>query len=242
MSVAAGSRPRSALVTGAGQGLGHALCQLYLSRGWRVFPVVRNPAATAGFQDAPVDLCHPVVADVGNDDAMSVISRAVASRTASLDLLVNNAGVGGGATCLAEVRPDEISRLVEVHCVGAVRCTQAVLPQLLAGPGAKVVNVSSRWGSLSRGAAGTLGADVASYSYRIAKAAQNMATVCLSSELGREGVLVCALHPGEFRSALNPDATMSAEAAARRVAERVDRLQPGDHGKWYDVEGGEIAW
>jgi NAD(P)-dependent dehydrogenase (short-subunit alcohol dehydrogenase family) len=242
MTTGPGPGARSALVTGASRGLGHALSQLYLRKGWTVFPLVRRAAAAAGFRDAPADRCHPIVADVGCDDAIAVISSAIEMRTTSLDLLVNNAGVAGESVHLGEVPPQEISRLLDVHCLGVIRCTQAVLPQLVASDGAKVVNVSSRWGSLSRNAAGTLGADVASYSYRIAKAAQNMVTVCMSQELGREGIVVCALHPGEFQSALNPDAQMSPEAAARRVAQRVDGLHQVDHGKWYDVDGGEIGW
>jgi NAD(P)-dependent dehydrogenase (short-subunit alcohol dehydrogenase family) len=233
---------RFALVTGASRGLGHALCQLYLSRGWTVFPLVRRAAATAGFRDAPVDRCHPIIADVGSDDAISVISSAVATTTTSLDLLINTAGVAGDSVHIGEVAPEEIDLLLNVHCLGVIRCTQAVLPQLVARDGAKVVNVSSRWGSLYGNAVGAFGADVPSYSYRIAKAAQNMVTVCLSQELGREGIVVCALHPGQFRSGLNPDAQVPPEAAARRVAQRIDGLHRADHGKWYDVDGGEIPW
>ena len=237
----AGRATRSVLVTGAGRGLGHELCQVYLRRGWTVFPLVRTAASAAGFRTAPAGRCHPIVADVRSDDAMADVSSAVAARTTGLDLLVNNAGIAGDAVQLASVTPLEVSQLIDVHCLGALRCTRAVLPQLVAPPGATVVNVSSQWGSLSR-SDGRLPVGGASYSYRIAKAAQNMLTVCMSEELGPLGVVVCALHPGEFRSSVNPESAVSAAAAAGRVARWADGVRETHGGRWYHVDTGAIAW
>lgn len=235
MTAPAGDGSRSALVTGAGQGLGHELCQVYLRRGWTVFPLVRRDAAVARFRSTPAGRCHPIVADLRREETIGVVRAAVATRTDRIDVLVNNAGVPGESVHLATVPPREIGRLLDVHCLGVVRCTQAVLPQLRASGGAKVINVTSRLGSLSRNAAGEFGAESVSYAYRIAKAAQNMLTICMSQELGREEIIVCALHPGQFRTALNPEAALSPAVAAQRVVRWIDRLRPADRGTWHDT-------
>lgn len=234
--------PARAMVTGAGQGLGYELCRIYLSRGWTVFPVVRTQAAAARYSRAPAGRCHPIVADLGHDDAGGAVRAAVTSRADRVDLLVNSAGIPGDAVELALVTPQELHRLLDVHCVGVVRCTQAVLPELMASNRARVINVTSRVGSLSRNATGEFASESISYSYRIAKAAQNMLTVCMSEELGRKGIVVCAVHPGTFRSRLNPDAKPAPAAAAQRMVRWVDGVQQTDHGTWHDTDGGLIRW
>src|SRR5439155_21690595 len=98
------------------------------------------------FRSAPADRCHPIVADVRCDDAIPVVSSAVATRTARLDLLINNAGIAGESVHLATVTPQEIRQLLDVHCLGAVRGTQAVLPQLMASDAARAINVTPQWG------------------------------------------------------------------------------------------------
>jgi NAD(P)-dependent dehydrogenase (short-subunit alcohol dehydrogenase family) len=234
--------PPSAVVTGASRGLGGELCSVLLRRGWRVFPVLRRPEALARFAAAPAARCHPVVADLASDDAIETVHQAVRAHADALDVLVNNAGAPGAGTRLATVSPAEIAALVDVHCLAAVRATRAVLPLLLARPASRVVNVSSRVGSLERNAAGAFAGEPLSYSYRIAKAAQNMLTLCMSQELGPQGVVVCALHPGEFRSDLNPEGEESASSAAERIATWLGPLDAGAHGRWHDPRVGVLPW
>lgn len=76
-----------------------------------------------------------------------------------------------------------------------------------------------------------------SYSYRVAKAAQNMLSVCLSEEFAPKGVQVAAVHPGQFMSSTAAsDADMSAGEAARELVQwieswegelEVQLIQPG---------------
>lgn len=233
--------PGAVLVTGAGRGLGLELCRLYLARDWTVFPLVRDEAAAARWRASTAERCHPVVADLRDDGAVETVRTAVAG-TDRLSLLINSAGVPGGPAVLACVDPREVAELVETHCCGVLRCTQAVLPLLRAAGDAKVINVTSRTGSLARNARGEFDPESVSYSYRIAKAAQNMLTVCMSRELRREGIVMCALHPGEFRTALNPDAERTPADAARRVTSFVERLRPADHGGWFDADSGVVPW
>ena len=209
---------------------------------WLVFPLVRAGHSVGLFEAATGGSCHPIVADLRSDEALAVIAGAVSARTDRLEVLINNAGVPGASSTLEALNSRELTELLEVHCVGAVRCTKAVLPMLRAGLRPRVVNVTSRTASLARNAADEFVGETISYSYRIAKAAQNMLTLCMSDELAASGVVVCALHPGEFATALNPDGKESAAVAAKRIVPFVEELGPDDHGRWYDSRRRLMPW
>jgi NAD(P)-dependent dehydrogenase (short-subunit alcohol dehydrogenase family) len=231
----------SVLVTGASRGLGYELCRLYWRAGWTVFPLIRS-IDDVSYHRSPVDgRYRPIVADLEQDSSVDAIEDVVSS-TGRLDLLINNAGIPGSAAQLELVTTSELRQLFDVHCLAVVRCTQAALPALKASAQPVVVNVTSRLGSISRNSAGEFDADAPSYSYRIAKSAQNMLTVCLARELAQRGITICAIHPGEFRSQLNPDAAVSAGQAAHRVAQRISGLRHQDHGKWFDLDGKVLPW
>jgi NAD(P)-dependent dehydrogenase (short-subunit alcohol dehydrogenase family) len=227
----------TAMITGAGRGLGAELCRAYLRRGWQVLGVVRDAPSTE-----PPERYHPIVVDVAAAGAGSMIERSAAALTSHLDVLVNNAGIGGEADRLTDVSSAELSALWAVHCLGTVQCTQAVLPLLRASAWPKVVNVTSRVASFTRWEAGEFAGERISYAYRMAKAAQNMATLAMSQELGPHGVVVCAVHPGEFASGLNPDGSEEASVVAARLVEWVDGLDSADNGGWFDPRYGRIPW
>lgn len=227
------------LVTGAGRGFGRALAQEYLRRGWTLYPLVRDPGAAEKF--AAVPACRPIVADVAADGVEEAIAAALGEHDEALDLLVNNAGSIRKLRGLAATTPADLEALFRVHCVGALRCVRAALPWLRRSAGATVVDVTSRFGSIGRTAAGEFRGI---YSYQIAKAAQNMLSVCLDHELRAEGIRVFAVHPGRLRTAAGAvDADTEPAIAARRFADWVDRVGRDAPCGCHDLMGGGlIEW
>ncbi|MET0397025.1 MAG: SDR family NAD(P)-dependent oxidoreductase [Longimicrobiaceae bacterium] len=235
----AGAPRLAAVITGASRGLGYELAREYATRGWLVFPVCRREVDARRLADA--FQCHPVVCDLA-DPAAPGIGEAVGPRTARVDLLVNGAGLPGRATEAARLDAGELRSLLEVHCVAAARCLRELLPLLRAARPGKVINVTSRVGSIERNARGDFDGEGISYAYRIAKSAQNMLTLALSRELRPPEVLVCAVHPGEFRSGLNPDGPEDAASVAARLAAWIDAVGPAEHGRCHDPRTGVIPW
>jgi NAD(P)-dependent dehydrogenase (short-subunit alcohol dehydrogenase family) len=233
--------PRSALVTGASRGLGYELTRLLAGRGWVVHPLCRTREQADRLASVLPPVCRPVVADVTDAAAGESVRAALADRGPALDLLVNNAGVFGAGSTLSAVRPEEVADLLNVHCLGALRCTQAAAPFLRVGRAPAVVNVSSRFGSVPRNLAGEFLPLNVSYSYRIAKAAQNMLTVCLSLEPGLKGVTVCAVHPGRFATG-KLVANQTAPEAASRVADWIEQITPAFNGTFHDLDAGTVGW
>jgi NAD(P)-dependent dehydrogenase (short-subunit alcohol dehydrogenase family) len=161
----------------------------------------------------------------------------------ALDVLINNAGSRGYLFSIDDVPEEEITELFEVHCLGALRATRSALPFLRRSAAPLVVNLTSRLGSIGRTSAGDFSGQRISYSYRIAKAAQNMLTLCLHQELGLEGVAVCAVHPGLLLTESGPpDAATSAEEGARRLADWILSADSSVSGTYRELDSGYSEW
>jgi NAD(P)-dependent dehydrogenase (short-subunit alcohol dehydrogenase family) len=234
---------RRVLITGASRGLGQALVACYHGRGWQTLALVRAEADAAALRQGWPG-CHAIVADVGRDDVAASIAAALQEHGQRLDLLINNAGHDAGGRRIDDVVPGDVTALVEVHCVGALRCVLAALAALRATSGAKIVNVTSRLGSMGRFAAGDFAHLRVTYAYRIAKAAQNMLTQALGQELGLEGIGVYGVHPGKIRTAIAaPDAVLSPREAAERMADWIEAADATMSGRCYDLDlDAELAW
>jgi NAD(P)-dependent dehydrogenase (short-subunit alcohol dehydrogenase family) len=223
------------LITGAGRGFGRAVLEEYLGRGWTAFPLVRDTRVAESLSRAG---SHPIVADVASSEADGVIAAALDARGEPLDLLVNNAGSIRKLRGLASTEPEDLEGLFRVHCIGALRCTKAALPWLRRATRPLVVNVTSRFGSIERTAAGEFRGI---YSYNVAKAAQNMLTACLDQELRAEGIRVFAVHPGRLRTSVGAaDADTEPEAAARALADWVERIDRDAPCACHDLMGGGV--
>jgi NAD(P)-dependent dehydrogenase (short-subunit alcohol dehydrogenase family) len=228
------------LITGSSRGLGYHLHRVLVERSWQTFPLVRNERDASALKQRHPDCC-PVITDVACDSAVADIRRALHGRVRRLDVLVNNAGFGGTARRVEDVTSEELLGLLQVHCLGAMRCTKAVLPLL--EPGSKVVNVTSRLGSMARNAGGHYPPGSFSYTYRIAKAAQNMFTLCLSQQLRERSVAVYGIHPGRLLTASAAhDADTRPELAAERLADWIESATLEMSGMLFEPTKGEIPW
>lgn len=234
---------RSIMITGAHRGFGRALTRAYLDAGARVYPLVRDRSHADELRSQGAEFCIPLVGDVRDDAVMETIRLTLDAHGGRLDMLVNNAGASGRGMDLETLGADALLGQFDLHCAGAMRCTRAALPYLEKSGRGIVVNLSSRLGSLGKNAAGDFSPGAYSYDYRIAKAAQNMLSLCLNQELSPRGVGVCALHPGRLRTdSGSPDADIDAAAAADRFVELFSTMDSGAGGRFFDLFGGELPW
>lgn len=188
------------LITGSSRGLGYELLKKYHLNGYFVFPVIRNQIDAKKISDVFQDRCHVIKTDICLDSAKNTITEEVKKFTDRLDIVINNAGIPGKEYEIAKVDSKEINELFNVHCLGVIRTVQATLPFLKKSLNPRIINVSSRLGSLSKMASDEFKIRKFFYSYRIAKASQNMLTICLHNELNPIGFHVSAIHPGKLRT------------------------------------------
>jgi NAD(P)-dependent dehydrogenase (short-subunit alcohol dehydrogenase family) len=134
------STPKIALVTGGGSGLGRVIAAALLAAGHEVVVAGRTRATLDSVAGA-----DPFVADVTDADAVAALFDHVASRYGRLDLLVNNAGVFGPGTPVAEVSDEDWQAVVDVNLTGSFRCARAAFRLMAAQDprGGRIINNGS---------------------------------------------------------------------------------------------------
>lgn len=229
------------MITGASRGFGRELVDVYATAGWVVFPLVRRQADGDDLLSVHGSPCHPIIGDVGQDSVAEAISRTLEKHSSSLDVLINNAGNIKKNRGILPAASDDMIDHFNVHCVGALRCTKAALPYLQNASRPVVVNISSRWGSISRTVSGQGGLI---YAYQIAKCAQNMLSACLSQELRPENIRVFTVQPGRLKTSVAAaDADIDPKDAAQRLFEWIDRVDDHPQFAFYDLMTGiTIDW
>ncbi|MZD06708.1 SDR family NAD(P)-dependent oxidoreductase [Streptomyces sp. SID5785] len=139
--------PRTALVTGAGSGIGRAVALELLRAGWRVALAGRRVETleeTAAL--APGAASLPVRTDVSDPDDVAALFAAVRERYGRLDLLFNNAGTfGPGGVPVEELAYDAWRHVVDTNLNGAFLCAQAAFRQMKeqAPQGGRIINNGS---------------------------------------------------------------------------------------------------
>jgi NAD(P)-dependent dehydrogenase (short-subunit alcohol dehydrogenase family) len=204
------------LVTGANSGIGRASAIHLASLGHEVWGSVRSRDKAAKLMamaaEAGVEV-HLVEFDVADDESVSRGIAEVLEAAGRVDVLVNNAGVGGNAVaeeCSTQMYLD----VMNVNLCGAVRCAQAVLPQMRERGSGTIVNVSSVVGRV---------AALAQSPYVTSKWALEGLSEGMAQELAPFGIRVAIVEPGITKSAIfaknidAPNSTGAYDAAYRRL-------------------------
>lgn len=248
--------PVTALVAGAGRGIGLAFVrQLAASGGTRrIWAGCRDPesAVELGRLAQGSDVIRPLRLDVTGEASLAAASRVVMAEGAPLELVINCAGVlheEGGLQPerrLADVRADWLMQAFAVNGAGPLLLAKHFEPLLPRRERAVFASLSARVGSIGDNRLGGW------YAYRGSKAAQNMIMKTLSIELARRarGTICVALHPGTtetdlsrpFRGGVPADKLFSTDYAVERMLGVIDKLRKEDTGRFFAWNGEEIPW
>lgn len=205
------------VVTGANSGIGRATAIHLAAQGHTVYGTVRSLSKAtkllAMAADAGVQV-HLVELDVASDESVKTgFAEILAATDGVVDVLVNNAGIGGNAT--AEECPSSVHLdVMNVNLCGAVRCLQEVLPGMRARGRGTIVNVTSVVGRI---------AALAQSPYVTSKWALEGFSEELAQEVAPFGVRVAIVEPGVTKSAIfaknleMPNLTGAYDAAYRRM-------------------------
>jgi 3-oxoacyl-[acyl-carrier protein] reductase len=179
-----------AITAAAGTGIGSATARRCLEEG--AFVVVsdhherRLAAVTAEFAAEYADRVHALPCDVTDEPAVQALIDGTAEHFGRLDVLINNAGLGGTSSVL-EMTDDQWSRVLDVTLNGAFRCLRAALRQMVAqGGGGVVVNTASVLGWR---------AQPGQAHYAAAKAGVMALTRCAAMDVAAYGIRVNAVAP-----------------------------------------------
>ncbi|GAA1284445.1 short-chain dehydrogenase [Planotetraspora silvatica] len=189
---------RTALVTGAGRGIGRAVAVELARAGARTVLLARSQgelAETAHLVRAEGGEALVVRGDLAHPDRIAHLLGGVGDDLGHVDILVNNAGVVWPLGPSAAVDAAEWAAAIDVNVVSAATLTFSLLPAMLGRGWGRVVNVSS---GVAERPTSMIGANA----YATSKAALEAHTVNLAAELAGSGVTVNAFRPGRVDTAM----------------------------------------
>jgi 3-oxoacyl-[acyl-carrier protein] reductase len=180
---------KTAIVTGAAAGIGRAIAARFAAEGAAVVAVDRNEETLVRTMEALTAEGRRVRAllqDVASPGAADRIVETCLREVGALDVLVNNAGIGGSHAVL-ETSDDEWDRMCLVNLTSVFRLCRRALVEMCTGRGGRIINVSSVFASV---------AFPGSAAYSAAKAALVALTRSLAVDYARYGITANAIAPG----------------------------------------------
>jgi 3-oxoacyl-[acyl-carrier protein] reductase len=182
-----------ALITGAARGIGLATARTFAREGAHVVVADIN---LEGAENTAADLAKSggsasaLRVDVGDPASIAAMFDAVVAAHDRLDLLINNAGVGGN-TLFLETTLAEWERIIRINLTGAFLVAQGAARLMVKGGGGKIVNIASLSGQ--RGGVGRS-------AYGSAKAGLELLTKVMAVELATSNINVNAIAPGPIET------------------------------------------
>jgi NAD(P)-dependent dehydrogenase (short-subunit alcohol dehydrogenase family) len=247
--------PKVALITGANKGIGHAIASELAARGFTVLVGARDAArGEAGARRIGGD-ARAIALDVTDAASIAAAAARIRRELGRLDVLVNNAAIAVNArrvaglaamrrsTAPSEASLDDVRAVFETNVFGVIAVTQAMLPLLRESPAGRIVNLSSRIGSLSaitdpaspmRGVGGV--------AYGPSKTALNAVTIAFAHELEGTAIKVNLACPGHTATDLNGHSGARTVIEAAREPVRLALLGPEGPTGTFTNEAGPIPW
>jgi NAD(P)-dependent dehydrogenase (short-subunit alcohol dehydrogenase family) len=189
------SSPQVAVVTGANSGIGRATALHLAQQGYRVFGTVRSLDKASKLQARAKELgvtVELIEMDVADDASVQRGFADIFRATDHIDVLVNNAGIGGNGV-VEESTSQMYHDAFNVNVVGAIRCTQQVLPNMRERKNGAIVNITSVVGKF---------AAIAQAPYVASKWAFEGVSEELAQEVAPFGIRVVIIEPGVTKSSI----------------------------------------
>ena len=172
------SSNKTAIITGAGSGIGLATAHMLREKGYTVYNLRRHPAEN--------EKNNFIFADVSDSATVKAAVEQVISASGRIDLLVTSAGMGVSGA-VEFIDEEEMKRQFEVNLFGTINTVKAVLPQMRKQMEGKIICISSV-------------AAVYSFQayYSASKAAVNSFVDALTNEVKSFGIEVASVRPGDI--------------------------------------------
>lgn len=203
---------KTALVTGAGSGIGKAAALMLGKRGARVAVLSRTESEIVKTKEEIEEAGGEALAltgDVSHEEAMKDAVERIASAWGRLDIVVANAGINGVWAPIDDLQPQEWDKTIAINLRGTYLTLHYAVPHLKAAGGGSIVVVSSINGTRTFTTAGAT-------AYAATKAAQLAMVQQLAPELGKSKIRINAVCPGLIETNI-PDSTIKRNQDAARI-------------------------
>lgn len=244
---------KRAFITGANKGIGFETAKQLLEKGFYVYlgsrSIDNGLKAVGQLKSEGLTNVEAIQIDVTDCNSVKNARLEIGKNTSVLDVLINNAGINGGAPYAAlEASREQFLSAFNTNVFGVVSVTQAFIDLLRKSSEPRIVNVSTSVGSLTlQSDPNWMGYDFAKYAvYGSSKAALNMFTVHLAYELRDTPFKVNAVCPGYTKTEFTGYNGGEVEEAGKRIIKYALLDKDGVTGKFISEETnpstGEIPW
>ena len=205
---------KTAVITGAGSGVGAATAIALAKQGWRVALLGRRREP---LETVAASIGHALVypCDVGNADQVAAMGKHVLEEFGSVEVLVNAAGTNVPKRALEVLSLADYHEMMDANLNGAFYCVQAFLPQMRTRGSGTIVNIISEAGKAASPKAGP--------GYVISKFGMAGLTSAINAEERARGVRACSIFPGDINTPILDKRPAPPDAAAREKM-----MQPED--------------
>ena len=210
---------KTALVTGAGKGIGKAIALALAKEGVNVILVARTQkdidSVAAKVRSLRVKALA-ITADVADINSVNAAVEKALNEFGAIDILINNAGIASFGKFL-ELEPTDWERIIQVNLMGPYYVTRAVVPNMIERQTGDIINISSTAG---------LAGNAMTSAYSASKFALLGLTDSLMQEMRKHNIRVTALTPSTVATDMakelkltdgNPDKVMQAEDMAELI-------------------------
>lgn len=211
-----------AVITGGSKGLGKALAEQFIAKGYQVVICARNKdeiETTAKEIGATA-----FIADVTSEIDVKALADFTVSTFGRIDIWINNAGVWMRHSPVEQLDMERIRKMFEVNVFGAVSGSKYALMQMRKQDGGIIININSTSGLTGR---------PTSSSYAASKWALRGFTESLREECKGSNIRIISVYPGGMRTSLfdenkpgDIDSYMAPESVAQKIAENLEQENP----------------
>lgn len=232
---------QSIIITGANRGIGLGFTQAYLQKGCNVIATYRSDAGSlSDFKKEFPEHLTLVQMDVAKKESIQKAFDDIAKTFSSIDILINNAGRYGNdrqKSFDGSFDIEDMALTVKTNALCPLLVVQAARPLLQQAQSPKVINISSKMGSIADNSSG------GSYGYRASKTALNMVNKSMALELQDEKITCIAFHPGWVQTDMGgPNAMITVDESVQAMMETISKLTLDDTGAFLERTGEPIPW
>jgi NADP-dependent 3-hydroxy acid dehydrogenase YdfG len=209
---------KTAVITGAGSGVGRAVALKLAQQGWCVGILGRRAEAleeTVKLADQKASRITRHVCDVSDSNAVAATSKHILSEFGEVEVLVNAAGTNATRRLLDVLSLEDYHAMISTNLNGAYYCVQAFMPQMRVRKSGTIINIISDAGKQASSKSGA--------GYVMSKFGLAGLTQSINAEERANGIRACGIFPGDIDTPLLNKRPQPPDAAAR-----AKMMQPED--------------
>ena len=230
---------QTVFISGANRGIGYELALQLSQQSYTVIAGYRDESRSRLLFTQAQENSNllPFRVHVTSERDLQALGEFITGQFGRLDVLINNAAANLNRSLpLNDLTWSDMTHHLDVNVGGAFLTTQHLYPLLKAGQGKKIVNISSRLGSIATNSGGSI-------PYSLSKAALNMLTKQQANAYRTDGIAVISLSPGWVQTDMGgASAPLTVQESVRQIGQRIAEMSLARSGEFVNYDGEQIPY